>query len=153
MADKKEYLVNNLALYFLMFCGGMAVAVQPSINGRLADKVGIVESSCISFAVGTVALFCVAVVLGNGDFRGVAGAAWWELTGGLLGAFFVTMIILAVPRIGTASAMAATITAQLIIGLLLDHFGLFGFRMIPMDLKRTIGVGLLIAGAALVFRR
>ncbi|ABQ28213.1 DMT family transporter [Geotalea uraniireducens] len=145
--------MNSLALFFLMFCGGFAVALQPSINGRLAQKVGIIESSCISFAVGTVALFFVVLASGRGSFKGIADAAWWELTGGFLGAYFVTMTILAVPRIGTTAVLVATITAQLVTGLLLDHFGLFGFREIPLDLKRALGVGLLIAGASLVFRR
>lgn len=145
--------MSNQVIFLLMFCGGIAVAMQPSINSRLAQKVGIIESSCISFSVGTLALFLVVLVSGRGSLRGIAGASWWELTGGLLGAYFVTMTILAVPRIGTTATMAATITAQLVTGLLLDHFGLFGFREIPLDVKRTVGVALLIAGAMLVFRR
>jgi len=143
-----------LLLFLLMFCGGIAVALQPSINGRLAEHVGTVTSSCISFAIGTFALLAVVLCGGRGaDFRGIAGANWWELTGGLLGAFFVTLTIVVVPRLGTASAMAATIAAQLMTGLVLDHFGLFGFRTIPVDGKRALGVILLLAGAGLVFRR
>jgi len=145
--------MSNIMLLILMFCGGIAVALQPSINGRLAQKVGIMESSCISFAVGTIVLLAGVFLAGKGTFRGIADAHWWELAGGLLGAFFVTMTIVAVPRIGTASAMAAVIAAQLITGILLDHFGLFGFRMIPMDGKRIIGIALLMAGAALIFRK
>lgn len=140
-------------LMFLMFCGGITVALQPSINGRLAQRVGIVESSCISFAVGTLALLLVALLAGEGSFRQVTAARWWELTGGFLGALFVTLTIVAVPRIGTASAMAATITAQLLTGLVLDHFGIFGLRAVPFDAKRALGVALLLVGAGLVFRR
>ena len=145
--------MNNIMLLILMFCGGIAIALQPSINGRLAQKVGIIESSCISFAVGTLVLLLGAVLAGKGSFRGLADAQWWELTGGLLGAFFVTMTIIAVPRIGTTSAMATVIGAQLATGILLDHFGLFGFRVIPLDGKRMIGVVLLMAGTALIFRK
>jgi transporter family-2 protein len=136
-----------------MFLGGIAVAIQPSINGRLAQKIGAVESAAISFAVGTLALLVVALIAGRGSFRGLAEARSWELTGGFLGAFFVTLTIIIVPRIGTASAMAATIAAQLTTGILLDHYGLFGFRTIPLDPKRAVGACLLLAGAALVFRR
>jgi len=145
--------MSNLMLMVLMFCGGLAVAMQPSINGRLAQKVGTFESSFISFAVGTLALLVVVLIAGRGSLRGIAAASWWELTGGFMGAFFVTMTIVAVPRIGTAAAMASVIAAQLTTGLLLDHFGLFGFRQIPMDGKRAFGVLLLMAGAALVYRR
>lgn len=145
--------MNNIMLLILMFCGGIAIALQPSINSRLAQKVGIIESSCISFAVGTLVLLLGAVLAGKGSFRGLADAQWWELAGGLLGAFFVTMTIIAVPRIGTTSALAAVIGAQLTTGILLDHFGLFGFRTIQLDSKRMIGVVLLMAGTALIFRK
>jgi bacterial/archaeal transporter family-2 protein len=146
--------MNSLFFYLLMFLGGICVAVQPSINGRLAQRVGVVESSCISFAVGTLFLLAILLIGGRVDnLRGIADARWWELTGGFLGAFFVTLTIVAVPRIGTASVMAAAISAQLIAGLLLDQFGIFGLRTIALDGKRAMGVALLLIGAWLVFRR
>ena len=145
--------MNQLLLLVLMFCGGIAIAVQPSINGRLAQKVGTLESSCISFAVGTLLLLAVVLAAGKGSFRGVANTSWWELTGGGLGAFFVTLTIVAIPRIGTTASMAAVIGAQLTTGVLLDHFGVFGFRTIPLDLKRAVGVALLMAGTSLIIRK
>ncbi len=145
--------MNQMLLLFLMFCGGVAAAFQPSINGRLAEKTGVLESSCISFSVGAVALLILVFLVGKGDMRGIGSAAWWELSGGLLGAFFVTMFIVAVPRIGTTAAMASVIAAQLATGVLLDHFGMFGFREIPLDGKRAFGIALLMAGTALVLRK
>jgi transporter family-2 protein len=145
--------MNQALLLFLMFCGGIAIALQPSINGRLAQKVGTLESSCISFAVGTLLLLAAVLVAGKGSIKGVANTSWWELSGGGLGAFFVTMTIVAIPRIGTTAALAAVIGAQLFTGCLLDHFGLFGFRTIPLDGKRAIGVALLMAGASLIIRK
>jgi transporter family-2 protein len=136
-----------------MVCGGIAVATQPSINGRLAQKTGVLESSCISFTVGALALLAVVLLSGRNGLRGIADASWWELTGGLLGAFFVTMTIIVVPRIGTTAAMAAVIASQLVTGLILDHYGFLGFRHIPIDARRVFGVLLLLAGASLVFRR
>ncbi len=147
-------MTNSMLFFLLMFWAGVTVAVQPSINGRLAERVGTIESSCISFGVGTLVLLVIMLLGGRaGHLRGIADARWWELTGGLFGAFFVTITIVVVPRIGTASAMAATIAAQLITGLVLDQLGLFGFRTVPLDGKRLLGVVLLLAGAGLVFRR
>ncbi len=145
--------MNQILLLALMFCGGIAIALQPSINGRLAQKVGTFESSCISFAVGTLLLAVVVLVAGRGSLKGLANASWWELTGGGLGAFFVTLTIVAIPRIGTTASMAAVIGAQQATGVLLDHFGLFGFRTIPLDSKRAIGVALLMAGTSLIIRK
>lgn len=145
--------MSNLTVMLLMVCGGMAVALQPSINARLAQKTGVYESSLISFAVGTVALLVITMLAGKGSLRGIVGASWWELTGGFLGAFFVTLTIVSVPRIGTAAVMALVITGQLMTGSVLDHFGTFGLRQIPFSPVRSLGILLLAAGAFLVVRR
>lgn len=143
----------NQLLLLLMFCGGIAVAVQPSINARLAQRVGAYESSLISFAVGTLVLLVVILIAGRGNLRGVVNASWWELTGGLLGAFFVTMTIITVPRLGTTAVITAIIAGQLIMAALLDQFGAFGLRQIPLTPPRLSGILLLAAGAALILRR
>lgn len=145
--------MNNLLLVFLMACGGLAVAIQPSINARLARKVGSYESSLISFAVGTLALAVLVLIAGRGNLRNLADASWWELTGGLIGAYFVTMTIIAVPRLGTLAVMAIIIAGQLITGALLDQYGAFGLRQIPLTPLRGIGILLLCIGAGLVIRR
>lgn len=145
--------MNTLMLMLLMCCGGIAVALQPSINARLAQKIGAFESSFISFAVGTLAMLAMVMLTGRGTLRAVGGASWWELTGGLLGAFFVTLTIIAVPRIGTTAVMAGAIAGQLATGVILDHFGLFGLRQLPMEPKRLLGIVLLAAGAALVLKK
>ncbi|WP_346380844.1 DMT family transporter [Acidithiobacillus sp.] len=145
--------MNNLMLVLMMACGGIAVAVQPSINARLAQRVGSYESSLISFAVGTLCMLLVVLLAGRGSLRGLGAAPWWELSGGLLGAFFVTMTIIAVPRLGTTAVMAMIIAGQLVSGVLLDQFGAFGLRQIPFTPLRGAGVMLLCLGAALVVRR
>lgn len=145
--------MNNMVLVLLLACGGLTVAIQPSINARLAERVGSYESSLISFAVGTFALFAMVMITGRGNLRNVTDASWWELTGGFLGAYFVTMTIIAVPRLGTTAVMSIIIAGQLITGVLLDQFGAFGLRQIPLTLVRGIGILLLCLGTGLVMRR
>lgn len=145
--------MSQLFPVLIMITAGAAVALQPSINARLAEKTGLLESACISFMVGATALLIAVLVSGRWTVKGLSGTPWWEWTGGILGAFFVSATIMAVPRIGTAAAMAASITAQLLTALLLDHFGLFGFGGAQIDLKRSVGASLLILGAWLIIRR
>lgn len=151
----KETGSVNLKLFFflIMFCGGMALATQPSINASLAKKTGLLESACISFSVGTLILYFLAFSLGRTAFGGILKAAPWELSGGLLGAFYVTLTILVVPKIGTTATMAAVIAAQLSFGMLLDYLGAFGLTPVPVDLKRLAGAVLLFLGAVLIFKR
>ena len=145
--------MNNMVLVLMMAIGGLVVAVQPSINARLAQKVGSFESSLISFAVGTLAMFFIVMSAGRGNLRNIADASWWELTGGLLGAYFVTMTIIAVPRLGTAAVMSIIIAGQLTTGALLDQFGVLGLRQIPLTPMRGIGILLLCIGAGLIIRK
>lgn len=145
--------MSNLWLIVLMVAGGVAVAVQPSLNARLAEKTGFLQAATISFAVGTLILLLISLTTQQGSFRRTFEADWWQLTGGLFGAFFVTMTIVGVPRIGTTAVLALTIVSQLIAGLVMDHYGLFGMRGIPIDFKRSLGVLLLLVGVALICRR
>jgi transporter family-2 protein len=147
------FFMSKLMVYLLTFCGGIAATIQPSINARLAQKTGVIESACVSFAVGTLVLSLVIWFAGTGTPRGLLDARWWELTGGALGAFFVVAITFAVPRIGTTAAMVLIIAAQLIVGMLLDHFGAFGLKVEALSLRRLAGAGLLAAGVFLILRR
>ncbi|MCK4501625.1 MAG: DMT family transporter [Desulfuromonadales bacterium] len=145
--------MSNLVLIILMVIAGAAVAIQPSLNARLADKTGYLQAATISFAIGTLVLLILSLTSGQGSFRRASGADWWQLTGGLFGAFFVTMTIVGVPRIGTTAVLALTIVSQLLAGMVMDHYGLFGMRGIPIDFKRVLGVALLLAGVVLICRR
>jgi len=145
--------MSSFFLLIAVFIGGVAAAVQPVINSRLAIRTGILESATVSFAVGTVILLILSLTASKGSFRGLADAQAWEMSGGLYGAFFVALMILAVPRLGVTTVMAALIVAQLVTGLVFDHYGLMGMRVAPFDLKRILGVILLVLGTVLVYRR
>jgi bacterial/archaeal transporter family-2 protein len=144
--------MHHLIPVIIMICAGTAVALQPSINARLAERIGLLGSACISFSIGTLVLLVAVLVSGRLDVKNLAGTPWWEWTGGILGAFFVSATILSVPRIGTAATMAVAITAQLVTALILDHWGIFGYGGIQFDLKRALGVSLLAVGAWLIVR-
>ena len=145
--------MSKLLLALITFLGGAAATIQPSINARLARHIGVIESSSVSFLVGTLVLVVTAYAFSPGDYRGLQNAAWWQLTGGFLGALFVAVTTFAVPRIGTTAAMALIISAQLIMGMILDHFGMFGMRGISIDLRRIIGAAVLGLGVWLILKK
>jgi transporter family-2 protein len=133
----------KLLFPLLALLGGVAVAIQGQINGGLGKKVGILEASFISFAVGTLALLFIVLFFGDGDFLAISTVPKWQLIGGLLGAFYVIVTVLVIPKIGVAPAFVAIIAGQLIIGAVIDHFGLFGGNRIPIDAKKVTAIVLL----------
>lgn len=137
---------------FLALAGGAALGFQAVINGGLGKKVGTVEGAFISFAIGTLALFFVVVFFGKGNISTVSEVPKWQLIGGLLGALYVFIMVLAVPKIGVAPTMVAIIAGQLLIGAVIDHFGLLGGKQVPLDFKKIIAL-MMLFGALYLYNQ
>lgn len=155
-SEEERGLGPMLTRYLLgaaMLVVGMTAAMQPPINAALARRTGSLESATISFAVGTLVLFAVALVVGEGSFLATRGAPVWQLTGGLIGALFVWSTIVMVPRLGAAGLVAGIIAGQLVGGMAIDRFGLFGLPQTPITWVRMLGLVLLLVGGALIVRR
>jgi transporter family-2 protein len=133
-------MINNLWVVAGMVAGGFLLALQPPINAALRARVGVLESALVSFLVGTVALVGLVAFTGKGSLLAARHAPPWQLTGGLIGAVFVTISLLAAPKLGVTALVVATLSGQVIAGLLIDTFGWFGVEPRPLDLKRIAGI-------------
>ncbi|NOT61233.1 MAG: DMT family transporter [Acidobacteria bacterium] len=130
---------------------------QAAMNAKMREFVlNPMYSSMVSFSVG--ALSCVLLMFftmwrgEEGNWRGAANAPWWAWCGGLVGMAFVTIALLAVPRLGAASFSSAILAGQLIGALALDHFGWLGLPQNQITPTRLSGALLLLAGIWLVQR-
>jgi bacterial/archaeal transporter family-2 protein len=132
--------------------GGL-IALQAPINSGLGKAVGTLPAAAISFMVGTVLLVGLVTVSGQLDnVTEAANVRWYYLLGGLLGAAYVTTVLLTVRTLGAGGVTAATVSGQLTASLVIDRVGLLGLDETPITLGRVIGVVLLIAGTVLVIR-
>ncbi len=128
----------------LPLIGGLAVAIQASVNGGLGKRIGSLEASFVSFSIGTLALLFLVIFFGKGNLLAVGQVPKLQLIGGLLGAVYIFIMVLVVPQLGVASSLVAVITGQLIMGAIMDHFGLLGGKQIPFDSKRLVAVVLFL---------
>jgi len=142
--------MGKLALIFLAIFAGMSNAFQAPINAALGRFVGVVESSCISFTVGALSLLVVSLVAGRGSFLKIVDAPPNLWIGGLLGAFFVTVALFVVPKIGAAVMIASVLTGQMTAALIIDQVGLLGIPKNPIDLSRIGGLVCLAVGIKLL---
>jgi transporter family-2 protein len=62
------------------------------------------------------------------------------------------MPIFLIPRIGATTTIAAIIVGQLVFAVVLDQIGFLDLPQISIDIRRVIGIVLLIAGVLLVKR-
>jgi bacterial/archaeal transporter family-2 protein len=137
-------MIVKILFPLMAVIGGMTIAVQGQINGGLGKKVGVIEGAFISFAVGTLALLFILLFFGKGNISLIGVVPKWQLLGGLLGAFFVVVQVLVVPKIGVTTTLIAVVVGQIILGAVIDHFGLFGGNRIPIDKQKIVAIMLLL---------
>jgi transporter family-2 protein len=132
--------------------GGL-VALQAPINSTLGKSVGTFAAASMSFAIGLAVLVAIALVAGGfGDVGKAADLKWYYLTGGVLGAIYVTTVLLSVRELGAGGVTAATITGQLGASVMIDRAGVLGLPEKALTTSRIVGIGLLAAGVFLIVR-
>ncbi len=133
---------------------GLLVPFQTAANSRLRGVVGpAYVSTLVSFSVSTLALLLVSLLTGNPlipTSQMLAEAPWWSWFAGLVAVVTITIAIHLFKEIGPLQAVIIPMFSQLIFSLMIDHFGWFGAKVIPLDAKRIIGSLLLVAGVTLV---
>lgn len=142
--------------YFIPVLSGVAIAVQAIVNGQLRTAIGSpLVAALISFLTGTL-LLVVLIAVTRAPIPSVVTlqqVSWLKWTGGLLGAFFVTAVIVSIQKIPSANLFALIITSQFITALLIDHFGWFGALQSPVNPLKILGVIMLIAGAYFIIKK
>jgi len=143
-----------ILVFLTLLLAGAATALQGPTNAKLVTAVGSpLNAAFISFAVGTVALGVLAMILqARPDVGAMKGLPWWAWMGGLYGCAFVVSAAWGVPRLGVATTITVMIAGQLLLSLALDHFGALGVEKQPLSLGRIAGVALVIGGVVLVRR-
>ena len=88
----------------------------------------------------------------NSQLRTHIGHPLWAafVSGGLLGATFVTSAGVLAPRLGAATLVAAVVAGQMVGALLLDHYGVVGYPQHSLSIERVTGVMLVMTGVALI---
>lgn len=144
---------RSLAVLLTALAGGL-VAMQAPINGMLGRTVGSFQASLVSFALGTLLLVAIVGLAtdGYGSIAEARSLPWYAFLGGILGAAYVTTVLVTVGSLGAAGVTAATITGQLTMSVVVDRFGLLGVDEQPVTVGRLAGVVLLGLGVFLVVR-
>jgi transporter family-2 protein len=141
-----------LAALTTIVVGGL-IALQAPINSGLGRATGTMPAAAISFSVGTLLLLGIVVVSGQASqLSGAAGVRPYYLIGGLLGAAYVTTVLLTVRTLGAGGVTAATVAGQLTTSVIIDRLGVLGLEKQPITLGRVVGILLLFAGTLLVIR-
>lgn len=140
-------------LYPVILIGGALQAWGPPMNGALRNAlVNPWLASLVSFVpiiafLGVLFLCLPSPLPSSAD---LGAMPWWAPLGGLVGAFAVVAGLLFVNQVGAGIYGGLTITANILMSLVLDKYGWLGLEVHPLSGGRLAGAALMVAGIALI---
>lgn len=131
--------------------GGIAIGLQSPMSSLIAQKLGIFESVFIVHLGGALIALIPLLIYGSklAQWRNVP---WYALGAGFFGLIVISALSYMIPRIGVAGAITTLIAGQLLIGTFLDHYGLLGTTIKPLDVTRIIGMSVVMLGVWLTVK-
>lgn len=132
--------------------GGVAVGLQAPLAGAMGQRVGGTAGSFIIHISGAVFSGLWLLARGGERIREWRSLPWYMLSAGIFGLILYQTISITLPRLGSTMMVVLIIIGQLVLGVIVDHFGLFGVTQRPVDLLRILGVLALILGGYLIAR-
>lgn len=133
---------------------GIGLPIQTSVNTRLRRKAGSpYNASLISFTVAFIFLIVLLIVTGQGvgiPMARLLGEPVWIWLGGICGLIFLTGNILLFAKLGGVQTVVLPVMGQILMGLFIDHFGLFYSEKVSLSILRIAGAALVILGVIMV---
>jgi transporter family-2 protein len=144
----------NWLYVFLAFAAGAVLPLQALVNAQLGKSTtGALFASFCSFVVGTIVLG-TAMLISRSALPSMESALrlpLWMWLGGALGAGFVIIATLGIPRIGASPLVALVVFGQMAAALAYDRFGVLQ-PVQAISASRLFGALMILAGVLLVLQ-
>ncbi len=146
--------MNNMwVLIFIGVVSGAAIGLQGPMASIITQKLGVYESVFIVNLGGVVAaLIPMVFIQHGGKFSNWRELPWYVLFAGVFGLVVIAAISFLIPRIGVSPSMMLIILGQVVIGAVLDHFGLLGTIQRTFSFKQLAGIGVMLLGVWMTVR-
>jgi transporter family-2 protein len=149
--DVEASMKSGLVVGAAVLCG-VAVAIQAQFTGIMHRQIGTLESTFVTYFSGGLVIGLAMLLARGGNLAASSGLPWYVYTAGLLGLVVIATLSLSVGEIGLVPALVLMTVSQFVVGALINHFGLLGAAVAPIDLGKIAGFVLLGLGTFLVLR-
>ena len=142
-----------LVIILIGLIGGVAVGLQSPMASMISQRLGTLESVFIVHLGGAlVALIPLLVFHGGGKLGQWRSVPWYALVAGIFGLVVIAAISYMIPRVGVAASIITIVAGQLLVGTILDHYGLLGAAERSLDPTRILGLVVLLTGVWLTVK-
>ncbi len=147
--------MNSVWIYPFIILGGALQTCGAAMNAQLFRSVeNKWLANVISFTLILAFFICVFAIFPTPmpKVENLAKMPWWVPLGGLVGAAQVFAGLTLVDKVGAGPFVALTVTAALLMSLVLDHFGWFHMPVHAINIWRVFGALLMVGGIVLITR-
>lgn len=147
------YSLTSISLALVALVAGALVPLQAGSNAELGRALGHpLWATVVSLLVSLIAIIPVILLMRVSApvLNQVGQLPMWVWFGGIAGVIYITSALLLVPRLGATNFMVCVIAGQILISLIMDHFGLMHLPVKEVNIGRVSGVILVLCGVLMV---
>jgi len=145
---------NLIFAVILAFAAGAFVPVQTATNVYLSKGLGHgMLSTFVVFVVASITSLIVLLIQRPEmpTTEALIEIPWYAwLTGGVLGAAYILILIYTAPKLGMATVVGLVVLGQIVLAMIIDHFGWLGISIHHINWKRLLGALLMIIGLIII---
>jgi len=143
-------MVNIKYLIWALLAGSF-IPLIGILNGRVGRALGEpFYATVMLFAVAIILALAVSVIFGRAtpSLQSLHSLRPMDYAAGFIVAFYVISATVLAAKIGVANFIVMAVSGQIMFSLMIDHFGLFGAPVRPINLTQLGGAILLLVGLA-----
>lgn len=140
-----------LVTAFLM---GVTLSVYLPMNSSVSKYLGSsIAASATFFVVATITVLFILIFGGyHHSLARIRNVPVYLHIAGVISAFFIIGTTFLIPKIGARTFFILLVSGQILMAIIVSHFGILESPKDPISLKKTLGAILVIAGAVLSVR-
>lgn len=141
-----------LLIILIGLAGGVAVGLQSPMASMITQRLGTFESVFIIHIGGAIIALIPLLIYGGGKLSQWRSVPWYALGAGVFGLVVIAAISYMIPRVGVAASITTIVAGQLLVSVVLDHYGLLGTSIRTLDVTRAFGMAVLLVGVWLTVK-
>ncbi len=142
-------------IMLIALAAGAANPLQAGANAQLNKQLAAPVWATVSvYLTGLLGILLILLLVRHPppSAHAIHTVSWWAWLGGLISIASTVAGLTLAHRLGSGLFTALTLTASVLVSVLLDQFGLVGFTVHPASPLRLTGCALLVVGVWLVSR-
>ncbi len=131
---------------------GALIPVLAAMNGRLGRELENIPYSVLPvFIAGLIGAIIIIIASKSSipPLEKLSKVPFYYYASGLIMLFYIVSATFLTPRFGVANTIFFVVVAQIVSATIIDHLGLFGTAIQSFDLKRALGIAMLLGGLIL----